>query len=52
VMWFLKYDFMFFFFFYSSSPCGHQVRPISDLFRPDNCIRPVVSLMVIHDFSW
>jgi len=33
---------------YSSS--DHEVRPINDLFRPHDFIRPVVSLMVMKVF--
>jgi len=31
-----------------SSSSGHEVRPINDLFRPHDCIRPVVSLVVVQ----
>jgi len=30
---------------------GHDVRPINDLFRPHDCIRPVVSLIIIQVIS-
>jgi hypothetical protein len=29
---------------------GHEVRPINDLFHPDDCIRLVVSFMVVLAF--
>jgi len=32
------------------SSSGHEVRPINDLFRPHDCIRSVVPLMVIQVF--
>jgi hypothetical protein len=34
-----------------SSSSGHEVRPINDLFRTHNCIRLVVSLIVVQVFG-
>jgi hypothetical protein len=36
----------------SSSSSSREVRPINDLFRPHDCIRPVVSLTVFQVFSF
>jgi hypothetical protein len=30
---------------------AHDVRPINDLFRPHDCVCPVVSLMVSSSFD-
>jgi hypothetical protein len=34
----------------SSSSSGQEIRPKNDLFRPHDCMTPVVSLMIIHIF--